>query len=205
MKVVILLCALLTLPINLSGCRSLEAQELQPGTQPAVKKPRQSLEWHAATYRGLTVGMAKRTDVLRIFGQPKRRDTPADQMDDEPNPEEWYVYDVGSEFPGDMTVVMDKHSGTVLRIDLSPHNLPIKEAIKHFGNDYITTRYDFDQCLGNEESAPLFETPNGQFIVIEYRERGIAVGLDNSGTVGGINYVSKPIGTPYSLCNQSNK
>jgi hypothetical protein len=56
-------------------------------------------------------------------------------------------YESGGEFPGKLTVILDERSGVTSGIDLYPENLSRDEAIKHFGNDYIIARYDFDQCF----------------------------------------------------------
>ena len=182
MKTVVVLCALLIL--------------LTTG----VQKDR---EWHPGTYSGLTAGKSTRTDVLRVLGKAKRLDTPADQDPKEPDPEVWYVYESGGEFPGELTVVLDKRSNTMLRIDLHPESLSREDAVKHFGPDYILTRYDFDNCLGNEESAPLYESANGSLLSIEYRHRGIAVSVNDAGKVKTISYVSKPLGAQKSKCSKT--
>jgi hypothetical protein len=158
-------------------------------------------DWRAGTYLGLTAGKSTRADVLRVLGEPKRIDTPADQTPKDPNPEVWYVYDSGGEFAGSLTVVIDKRTDVVLGIDLSPDSLSKEDALKHFGPDYILTRYNFDECLGNEESAPLYESANGALLEIEYRHRGIAISLNDDGKVTTISYVSKPIGSRESKCN----
>lgn len=81
-----------------------------------------------------------------------------------------------------------------------PKGLSKEDAIKHFGSDYIITRYDFDLCLGNEESAPLFESPTGSVTFVEYRQRGIAIAVDDNSKVDHIRYVSEPIGAASSKC-----
>ncbi len=201
MKRVLILCMFLTQALNVMACHSSALQDQRrEAQQPATMSPRDSRDWRAATYRGLTIGTSTRGDALRVFGQPKRVDAPADQAEEEPKPEEWYVYDSGGEFPGTLTVVVDKRTSVVLRIDLHPENLSREEAVRHFGNGYITTRYEFCEGFDDEDSAPLYETSDGQFFSIEYRGRGIAIGLENKDKVGSINYVSKPIAAISSKC-----
>jgi hypothetical protein len=149
----------------------------------------------------LTIGKSTRADVLRVLGESKRLDTPPDQTLENPHPEVWYVYDGGGEFGGSLTVVIDKRTQVVLGIDLSPENLSKDDAVKYFGPDYIVTRYNFDECLGSEESAPLYESANGTVVEIEYRHRGIALSINENGKVNTISYVSKPIGAAESKCN----
>ncbi len=169
--------------------------------QSIVKTERAKSEWRAGTYRGLTIGKSTRPDMLRVLGQPIWSGQPGDQAKDEPNPEIWNEYGSIQEFLGKLTVVVDKRSNIIMRIDLYPKNMPKEEAVKRFGYDYISTRYDFDQCLGNEESAPLYESPNGPITEIEYRKRGIAIGVDNNGWVKQISYVNKPLGATSAKCN----
>lgn len=114
------------------------------------------------------------------------------------------MYDSGGVFPGELTVVINKDTGIVLAINLNPDSLSKADAVKYFGPDYILTRYDFDECLGNEESAPMYESPTGSLLEVEYRHRGIAISVDDDrGNVNTISYVSRPIGASSSRCKSS--
>jgi hypothetical protein len=202
MKSTVVLFVLLIHLVHALQCSSPSRQEeKQAKIQTAANSVQSDREWRAGTYLGLTAGKSNRTDVLRVLGEPKRLDTPSNQTPEEPNPEVWYVYDRGGEFAGDLTVVIDKRTDVVLRIDLNPDNLSKEDAVKHFGQDYILTRYDFDDCLGDEESAPVYESANGSLLEVEYRHRGIAVSINDEGKVNTISYVSKPIGTRESRCH----
>jgi hypothetical protein len=204
MKKFVVLCTLLiqSMPVLQCSSRALQKQGKPESTANRVQRNK---KWHAGTYRGLTAGKSKGTDVLRILGEPKRQDRLVDQSLGESNPEVWYLYDTAGEFAGELTVVIEKRTDVVSRIDLNPDNLSKADVVKHFGPDYILTRYDFDDCLGNEESAPLYESPNGPLLEIEYRQSGIAVSVDEAGRVKTISYVSKPIGAQESKCNRLKK
>ena len=205
MKSKVVLFVLMIQFVHVLECSSpLRQQEKQAKIQTVANTVQSDREWRAGTYLGLTAGKSTRVDVLRVLGEPKRMDTPADQTPEEPNPEVWYVYDRGGEFAGDLTIVIDKRRDIVLRIDLNPVDLS-KEEVKHFGQDYILTRYDFDDCLGNEESAPVYESANGSLREVEYRQRGIAISVDDNGKVNTISYVSKPIGAQQSRCGPSSR
>lgn len=173
---------------------------LQWSSGPLQKQVQSNRQWQAGTYRGLTMGKSKRADVLRVLGEPQRQGTPAGQSPNDPDPEVWYVYKGVAEFLGELTVVIEKRTDVVARVDISPEDLSKEEAIKHFGPDYILTRYDFDQCLGDEESAPIYESPKGSLLVIEYRNRGIGLSVNEGGKVNTISFVSKPLGAPKSKC-----
>jgi len=179
----------------------LRQQQKQRKIQSGISTVQTVRGWRPGTYLGLIVGKSTRADVLRVLGEPKRIDKPPDQTSNAQDPEVWYVYDNRGEIAGSLTVVIDKRTNVVLRIDLSPENLSKDEAVKHFGPHYILTRYNFDECLGSEESAPLYESANGALLEIEYRQRGIALSINENGKVNTISYVSKPIGAAESKCN----
>ncbi|SRR6266699_1444052 len=164
--------------------------------------------WHAATYRGLTIGKSRRADMLRVLGQPKwsRKSPGEDNTDsrrkaDSDSPREvWNNYEHAGEFHGIMNVVLDRRRDTITRIEFYPQKLSKEEAVAHFGRGYIITRYDFDRCGGDEESEPIYESPNGPLISVEYRSRGIAISVGYKDLVTKISYVSGPIGSPKSKC-----
>jgi hypothetical protein len=202
MKTILVFCIFLVQSVlALQYASPSQQQQKQRKLHADANRLKSRADWRPGAYRGLKMGKSSRADVLRVLGEPKRVDTPADQPPNDLHSEVWYVYDGGGEFPGELTVVIDKRTDVLLGIDLSPDNLAKEDAVKHFGPDYILTRYDFDECLGNEESAPLYESPNGSLLEVEYRQRGIAISLDDDGKVNTISYVSKPIGSQQSRCH----
>ena len=178
---------------------------LQWSSGPLQKQVQSNRTWQAATYRGLTIGKSTRADVLRVLGEPQRKDIPEGENPNDPDREVWYVYNGAAEFLGTLTVIIQNRTGVVLRIDIAPEALSKAEAIKHFGPDYILTRYDFDQCLGDEESAPIYESPTGSLMEIEYRHRGIAIQVNDTEKVNTISFVSKPLGAVESKCKPQKK
>ena len=180
-------------------CDSSRSSKQTNGTRQSEVVPR-SREWRAATYLELTVGKSTLADMSRVLGKPNWSGPPADQTNNEPNPEVWNEYHRGGELPGKLTVITDKGSGVIQGIDLYPEGLSKADAVKHFGNDYLSTRYEFDKCLGGEESAPMYESPDGTLLYLEYRDRGLAIAVDGQGKVSHISYVSKPIGAASSRC-----
>lgn len=203
MKEMILICALFSQLSSVATCSFAPMRGQQSGAQesaPAALQP--AHEWRAATYRGLRVGKSTSADMLRVFGKPHWSGPPGDQIENDPNPEVWNEYEAGGDFPGKLTVVVDKRSKIIQRIDLYPADLAEDEAIKHFGDDHITTRYDFDECLSDGESAPMYESPNGQFVSVEYRDRGIALNAGYGEKVNTISYVKGPIGAEFSKCKK---
>jgi hypothetical protein len=159
-------------------------------------------QWHAATYRGITIGKSRRTDMLRVFGQPTWSRAQREETEEDAQPEVWNNYESIGEFPGRTTVVVDKRSGTIIRIDFYPDKLTKQQAIEHFGPDYIITKYDFEPCSDDEESEPIYESPTGPLVSLEYRVRGIAIAIGHGDLVTKISYVGGPIGAPHSRCQQ---
>ena len=160
-------------------------------------------QWRAATYSGLMIGKSNRLDMLRVLGEPKGIEKPPDQTEADENPEVWYLYDSTEKIAGELTVVVDELTNIVLAVYLYPQNWTKADAIKHFGPNFILTRYDFDSCLGNEESAPVYESASGSMLELEYRDRGIAISLNEDGKVDTILYLRKALGTTQSRCKSS--
>jgi hypothetical protein len=73
-------------------------------------------------------------------------------------------------------------------------NLSIKGVTEHFGKDYVLTRYDFCPGYEDAESAPVYESPQGSATYIEYCAKGIAMVIDQSGSVNDVRYLGGPIG-----------
>ncbi|HZI87206.1 MAG TPA: hypothetical protein VFD48_10250 [Pyrinomonadaceae bacterium] len=148
--------------------------------------------WHPAVYNGLTIGRSTREDMIRVFGEPKSSEV----FDGGKGPpEQWFHYESGGEFPGELVFNVDRKTGVIARLILHPTKLSKEEAIKHFGENYKLTRYEFCKGFEDEDSAPVYETPTGQFQTVEYRAKGIAVAIGDKDEVEYISYVSEPLGS----------
>lgn len=190
------LCVVLIHLLNAPGCALADRQEIRRKAEAKQQTP----EWGTATFRGLTIGKSTRVDMSRVLGEPQWSGPPGDQQEDDLKPQVWNEYKDGGDIPGKVTVVVDEQSGVILRVDLYPEDLSRKEAARHFGENYVITRYAFDDCLGDGESSPVYESPSGPLVNMEYRERGIAVALDDNDRVNHLSYVSEPIGARSSRC-----
>ena len=157
--------------------------------------------WHPATFRGMTVGKSKRADMVRVLGKPKWAQTTAGEGDEaDKGGVTWNNYERVGEFPGVTNVAYDIRTGVITRIEFFPDKLAKEEAIAYFGRDYIVTRYAFDPCVGDEDSEPLYESPDGPLLSVEYRARGIAISVGYKDLVTKISYVDGPIGTTKARC-----
>ena len=162
--------------------------------------PQPDRQWRPATYRGVALGKSKLAALLRGWGKPKWSRTSRREADDEPQVT-WTNYERAGEFPGPTTVVSDTKTGVVTRINFYPDRLTKDQAIAHFGSGYLVTRYAFDSCLDEEDSEPIYESPTGPLVNVEYRKRGIAISVGYKDLVTRISYVSEPIGSVKSRCN----
>ena len=206
MSNLIAMCVVLVVSLSSSvGYGPLLRGEFQLAPQSAARAARQDGRWRASTYRGLTVGKSKRANMLRVLGRPQWSGSPGDQSPGDPDPEIWHEYEKGVEFEGKLTVVVKKRSGIISRIDLYPKELSKDAALKHFGEGYRETKYAFDNCLDDGESAPIYESADGQITYLEYRERGIALVLNERNKVEHISFVKDPIGSASSKCRQAEK
>src|SRR5712671_4577372 len=155
--------------------------------------------WRPAVFRKITVGKSKRSDMLRVLGEPKwSRTTPGEG---EEHGTTWNHYERMGEFPGPLNVATDSTTGIVTRIDFYPQKLSKEQAIKHFGPGFIITRYAFDPCPVREDEESIYESPNGPLGSVEYRARGIAIAVGYKEIVTKISYVSGPIGSTKPRCN----
>jgi hypothetical protein len=167
----------------------------------AGSTPQPGRQWRPATYRGIAVGKTKLNDMLRAWGKPKWSRTSRPEAEEDSRQVTWTNYDGAGEFPGPTTVVSDTKSGVVIRINFYPDRLTKAQAIAHFGSAYLVTRYAFDSCLDEEDSEPIYESPTGPLVSVEYRARGIAISVGYKDLVTKISYVSGPIGSSKSRCN----
>lgn len=195
-----ILCLLVSHMLTLVSCQpsALPGQSQVEPNQTSPSPSQRRREWRNATFLGLTIGKSTRADMLRLLGKPVGS-SPYDEGKDGSGL--LYEYKVTGEIPGAIVIAVDNRTNLVLNLNLEPQGGWSKEqAIKHFGPDYIVTRYGFDDCLGDGESAPLYETPDGPITKIEYRERGIAIAVNDQNNVDYIMYVSEPVGATSSRC-----
>lgn len=157
-----------------------------------IGDPKQEKTWRPATYNHITVGSSNSTDVLRVFGKPVREDFAGDGP--EAGDEVWYIYEKGGEFAGQFTIIIEKGSGIVSAMVLTPLGVTRKDLIEKLGDDYVVTRYDFCPGFDEAEAAPVFQSPTGNAIYFEYPSRGIAVLVDERGEVYDIRYLKTTVG-----------
>jgi hypothetical protein len=129
--------------------------------------------------------------MLEIFGKPKRV---VSDNDDSENDEDWYIYENVGEFPGQFTVALDKRSGLVVLMFLEVERNSKEAVIERLGKDFVLTRYFFCPGFDDAESAPLYESEHGNAPYLEYPSKGIAILIDDRGTVYTILYLKERVG-----------
>lgn len=198
------------------GCVSLESRaqhqvdtlQEKPTIVDSIKQNRNGNKWRPATYEGLIMGTSTHKDMLGVLGSPLDTvpsEIESEKVDFENTPfkdEVWYYYQADGGIPGKLVVNVDIHTKRIIRIIIHPQEvyLPKEKVIKHYGNDYVITRYSFDDCLGDWDSVPIHESPDGPIKLLEYRERGISVTLGDKDIVNHITYESEPPGHSESKC-----
>lgn len=195
------------------GCISLDSQaqqkdQLKEKSNVINSKIRNQdkKKWTPATYKGLIMGTSTYDDMLRVLGSPLDIVPSESERDEEfknsPLQEVWYYYQAVGDIPGKLVVGVNHRTKRIIRIIIRPKDvyLPKDEVIETYGKSYVITKYDFENCLGDWDSAPIYESPEGKIKRLEYRQRGITISLSYKDTVNEIIYVSEPPGSPESKC-----
>jgi hypothetical protein len=122
--------------------------------------------------------------------------------------ENWYFYEGKGDFEGELGFFVNAESGVVQQIILSTYEEDVRqeEVAARYGSDFVIQRYNSEpeKCdaeLSNEDEAVMYEDRAGPMVFLEYRDRGVAVEIDNSGKVHSIRYVLGPIGNERPLCS----
>ena len=157
---------------------------------------------------GLTVGQSTQADILMVLGKPKAFEL-LEQAKSTNKRIIWNKYEGVGEYPGEFIVELDESRGVLVGMfqRLSSEQYISREnAIKHFGKDHVKTRYDLDECAKADdgENARLYESPNGPFLYLEYRSRGIALYIDGEDNLRRIIYLGQNdrLGSISSLCKK---
>ena len=188
-----------------------QKEEVKKGsTKALVAKPkgndkssnnRQSREWKRAVFRGLTVGKSTEGDLLRVLGTNTIKSPPSTLYGIT-----WYLYNTDTPFKGRLHIEVNAGTKKIEHISFSPMvDLSVDEVIKHYGENYVITKYAPDLCLEDDmEGIPSYESPEGNDSVIEYRSLGISISsglsIDGQEKVTSINYQEGPSGTEKSRC-----
>jgi hypothetical protein len=125
--------------------------------------------WTAANFRGLTIGRARREDVVRTLGTP-------DADSHTPNGEE-LIYKTRGDRKGDLTARLDR-SGIVTEIqELFPVAIPRTKIYQAFGEDALTAHFSRAKCA----AEALYRDPRGAIELTLYPARGIVLWPDQYG------------------------
>jgi hypothetical protein len=166
-------------------------------------------KWQRAIFEGLKIGVSSRSDALKTLGKPNS--STISDYNDKPegsDREDFELMDKYENFGfyGELTIIYSKKNETIIEIVSYPNNVTVEEAIKHFGENYKRTQYNFMECPGDVGSSRIYESKNGEFKYIEYRSKGIAIKIDDSEKeVENISFVSQPIGMNSADCSKKDQ
>jgi hypothetical protein len=147
-----------------------------------------------ASYHGLRFGKFRLPELEAKFGKPRYL----------AKGEDGGLYagysDIGP-VPGKVEFWINPRTHVVESMSVSPENMSKARAIKVFGPGFILTQWEFAECRSEGGMAPIFRTPGGQLVRIEYRQRGIAISLDGD-RINEILYLSAPFGLERNPCKE---
>jgi hypothetical protein len=162
------------------------------GFRPAVTQQKMDSVWKPAHFRNLIVGQSTTKEVIAELGNPtyigKEEDTGVPM----------WTYKVQEPLPGFLYVYIRHGRLSGIGLGLAS-SIETSEMIRLFGKGYRIVHYDFDECLGQGGSAPVFRSPNGQLEEMEFPELGVSASLNN-GKVQEISYTNHPAGPAHSRC-----
>ena len=139
--------------------------------------------WTPASFRGLTLGSAHRSEAIRLLGPPN--------ADLRTRSGEELTYKQRGDHRGDLAVRLDR-SGAVMEIKESfPVAIPRSRMYKELGQDALTAHFSTAPCAGNA----LYRDPAGAIELTLYPARGIVLWPDQFGyDFAAILYVARPPG-----------
>lgn len=159
-----------------------------------------SNQWKKAVFEGIRVGEDDRSVAHKVFGKPFGSGPP--EGDDPKQPEIWDQFRINGEIHNWVTVMSLKNTGRIVMIVSHPKELSFERAKEVFGQDFLRSRYSIKPCGSDPSDGPLQPSTDGPFEFIEFREAGIAITLDASGTrVRDIEFRSDPVDVDSNECN----
>jgi hypothetical protein len=144
----------------------------QSGAWQSAAQKSAKVGWKAASFRGLAVGKASRTEVLRVLGQPSSERA-------EPDGQRYLEYDEFSQsggLSGHLSVILSSKTGRLLSVQLDPGFMTLGDMTKLLGTEYVITKWKWVPCADSlQEYGPIYLDPTGKLEFIEYRRLGIVV------------------------------
>jgi hypothetical protein len=195
-------CAVTKVVVDSQGQPSIPDEHI-PAPNAACSSHAKRGQWQAGTFRGLVMGEAKVVDLLRAIGEPRERSDLSGVGDKN---HVLYFYDGSREIPGKIVIMVDKKSQTVINVEIRPENYRQSDIIRIFGDNCVLTRYTLrEDCPGDTFDGGMpIEDPDGNIEVLEYRDRGIAVFLEDE-TVESVSYQSEPLAADPKKCKPQSK
>jgi hypothetical protein len=144
-----------------------------------------------AVFQGLVVGRTKLTGVIKRFGQPDGTWRNGDGYTSV------YYHDIAP-IPGMVEMYENERTHIIGTVIVSPKDMSLEDVQKALGLMLKPVHYAFDDCLGNGEASPVYESPTGNLVFFEANESGISVHANDNNVE--IVYQSVPTGSKTSRC-----
>jgi hypothetical protein len=166
------------------------------------------LRWTPANFRGLTLGNARRADVVRVLGPPDMQSRKRDSQTPNSQVGEELIYKGRGDHKGDLILRLDR-AGVIVEIQESfPVAIPRTRIYKELGRDAVTAHYSRDRCgvpgkpaVGLLGSDTLYHDPNGAIELTLYPARGIYLWPDQYGyDFAAMYYAARPPGVSRPRC-----
>jgi len=142
-----------------------------------------SLPWTPASFRGLTVGHARREDALRALGTPDstKRATSGEELS----------YKSRGDHKGDLTLRLDG-SGVITEIEEAfPVAIPRTQLYRELGKSPLTEHFSLASCA----AGALYRNPRGNIELTLYPASGVALWPDQYGyDFAAIHYLARQPG-----------
>ncbi len=153
----------------------------------AQNPSKENLKWLSPNYKGLQLGKATQTDVIKTFGKPKEEFHPFSEY--ESTKHEWtFYYENNNDFDGSISFIFDIHSKILKVVWLRPNHerpLTIENAIEIYGNDYFVRGIGKSIC--SSKKLTKLEYP----FTIVYPQKGIYFWVREGNQVDDIFYAPK--------------
>jgi hypothetical protein len=153
-------------------------------------------DFRPANFQGLVMGKATTADATRLFGKPDNVSR------DEQRGYNWLYYQDIGPVSGKVEMYAKFGNDIIETVVVYPSTQPsVADAIKRFGPSLKLVRYNFDNCLGNADEAPINESLDGSLPFLVSPALGLSMRVNYKNFVETIEYNSKPIGATKSRCS----
>lgn len=162
-------------------CQKIHIEEIKN------KETDKKLQWTAPNYKGLQLGKATESEVMKILGEPKEQSHPFNEY--RSTKDEWtFYYENTKDFDGRINFLFDFRSKILKEVWLHPNEekpLTIEKANSIYGDDYFVRGVGKNICSSNKLTK--IEYP----FTIVYPKKGIFLWVREGSLVDDIFYIAE--------------